>query len=58
MHSLSAMVYIMLITIFINSFTHSFIYCFTSRSKAMVILGWVVYWWRNQCIPVGQDSAL
>ena len=31
---------------------------FMSRSTARVILRWVVYRWRNQCILVGQDSAL
>ena len=35
-----------------------FICCFMSRSTARVILRWVVYGWRNQCILVGQDSAL
>ena len=35
-----------------------FICCFTSCSTARVILGWVVYGWRNQCILVGQYSAL
>ena len=35
-----------------------FICCFTSRSTARVILRRVVYGWRNQCILVGQDSAL
>ena len=35
-----------------------FICGFTSRSTARVILRWVVYGWRNQCILVGEDSAL
>ena len=33
-------------------------FCFTSRATARVILRWVVYGWRIQCILVGQDSAL
>ena len=35
-----------------------FTFCFMSHSTARVILRQVVYWWRNQCIFVGQDSAL
>ena len=32
-------------------------YLFFLRSTVRVILRWVVYGWRNQCILVGQDSA-
>ena len=39
-------------------FRFRFICCFTSHSTARVILQQVVYGWRNQCILVGQDSAL
>ena len=35
-----------------------FSFCFTLCSTARVILRQVVYGWRNQCILVGQDSAL
>ena len=45
-------------TLAIEKVRFRFIFCFTLHSTARVILRQVVYGWRNQCILVGQDSAL